>query len=62
MKNNHQTTKDETFKKYIKGLPKKRMGSGVIIRNIRNEILMLTPSYKSILEIPGGVVEENDLD
>ncbi len=36
------------------------MGSGAIIRNTAKEILMVIPSYKPILEIPGGVVEKDE--
>lgn len=53
-------SKKEAYKKFVESLPKKRMGAGAIIRNIKNEILMLTPSYKPVLEIPGGVVEKNE--
>lgn len=45
---------------YHKSLPKKRMGSGVIIRNEKGEILILKTTYKDHWEIPGGVVEENE--
>lgn len=45
---------------YYRSLPKKRMGSGVIIRNTKGEILILKTTYKKHWEIPGGVVEENE--
>ncbi len=45
---------------YYKSLPRKRMGSGVIIRNSKGEILLLKTTYKDHWEIPGGVVEENE--
>lgn len=45
---------------YYKSLPRKRMGSGVIIRNSNGEILVLKTAYKDHWEIPGGVVEENE--
>jgi 8-oxo-dGTP pyrophosphatase MutT (NUDIX family) len=45
---------------YYQSLPKKRMGSGVIIRNKKGEILLLKTSYKDHWEIPGGGVEENE--
>lgn len=45
---------------YYQSLPKKRMGSGVIIRNKKGEILVLKTSYKDHWEIPGGVVEDNE--
>ena len=45
---------------YYKSLPRKRMGSGVIIRNPKGEMLVLRTTYKGHWEIPGGVVEENE--
>ncbi len=42
---------------YMQGLPKKRMGSGVLIRNAAGEALIVVPTYKPSLEIPGGIVE-----
>lgn len=45
---------------YLASLPKKRMGSGVLIRNTAKKILMVQPSYKPFLEIPGGVVEKDE--
>lgn len=44
-------------KTYLASLPQKRMGAGLIIRDQQQRILMLRPSYKPNLEIPGGVVE-----
>ena len=43
---------------YLLWLPKKRMWSGVIIRNSENQILVLKTSYKETWEIPWGVTEE----
>jgi 8-oxo-dGTP pyrophosphatase MutT (NUDIX family) len=45
---------------YYKSLPRKRMASGVIIRNPKGEMLVLKTTYKDHWEIPGGVVEENE--
>lgn len=45
---------------YYKNLPKKRMASGVIIRNRQGLVLVLETTYKEHWEIPGGVVEENE--
>lgn len=50
----------EPQKNYYKSLPRKRMGSGVIIRNPKGEILILKTTYKNHWEIPGGVVEKNE--
>ena len=52
--------KQKTQADYYKSLPRKRMGSGVIIRNVKGEILVLKTTYKDHWEIPGGVVEENE--
>lgn len=45
---------------YYKSLPRKRMASGVLIRNKDGNILILKTTYKDHWEIPGGVVEENE--
>ena len=45
---------------YYKSLPRKRMGSGMIIRNSKGEMLVLKTTYKDNWEIPGGVVEEKE--
>ena len=45
---------------YYKSLPRKRMGSGVILQNSKGEVLLLKPTYKDHWEIPGGVVEEHE--
>ena len=45
---------------YYKSLPKKRMASGMIIRNVEGKMLVLKTTYKDHWEIPGGVVEENE--
>jgi len=50
----------EKHRAYVKTLPMKRMASGVLIRDANKRILMVKPSYKSVLEIPGGVVEANE--
>jgi 8-oxo-dGTP diphosphatase len=45
---------------FYKNLPKKRMGSGVIFFNKKDEILILKPTYKDNWTLPGGVVEVNE--
>jgi len=47
-------------KEYYKNLPKKRMGSGALILNEKNEILIVKPGYKDHWSIPGGVVDEDE--
>jgi 8-oxo-dGTP pyrophosphatase MutT (NUDIX family) len=41
-------------------LPRKNVASGALIRNEKNEILFVVPSYKPFLEIPGGLVEDDE--
>jgi 8-oxo-dGTP diphosphatase len=38
-------------------LPKKHMGAGILLRNTDGEALIVVPTYKSKLEIPGGIIE-----
>lgn len=47
-------------KAYLQNLPKKRMGSGCLIFNESGQVLLVKPTYKSVWEIPGGVVEANE--
>lgn len=42
---------------YLQSLPKKRMGAGILLRNEAGEILIVVPTYKPSLEIPGGIIE-----
>jgi 8-oxo-dGTP pyrophosphatase MutT (NUDIX family) len=46
-----------TRAEYLASLPKKRMAAGVLFRNVNHEALIVVPTYKSDLEIPGGIVE-----
>lgn len=48
-------------KAYTESLPKKRMGAGCLLFNEQGKILLVKPTYKPGWEIPGGVVEENEL-
>ncbi|QQS60356.1 NUDIX hydrolase [Candidatus Falkowbacteria bacterium] len=41
-------------------LPKKRMGSGIILLNEHNEILLTKSPYKDYWTVPGGSVDENE--
>lgn len=45
---------------FLKTLPKKRMGVGVILFNQRGEILVVKPVYKDHWSTPGGVVDANE--
>ena len=52
--------KEKILEDYRRSLPRKRMASGVIVRNTKGEMLILKTTYKDHWEIPGGVVEENE--
>ena len=45
---------------YIASLPKKYMGSGLLVRDSSGAVLIVTPTYKPTLEIPGGIVEASE--
>lgn len=47
-------------KEFQKGLPKKRMGVGVLIFNGSGEILLVKPIYKDHWSFVGGVVDANE--
>lgn len=40
--------------------PTKRMGAGLLIRNLEGAVLIVEPSYKDNWEIPGGSVEKDE--
>lgn len=50
----------ESSKEYYQGLPKKRMGAGVLLFNEKEEILIVKPTYRDYWLIPGGVVEKDE--
>lgn len=39
------------------GLPLKRVGAGLLIRDVAGRVLVVDPTYKDAWEIPGGMVE-----
>ncbi|MGI5246688.1 NUDIX domain-containing protein [Dactylosporangium sp. CA-139066] len=45
---------------YTAALPRKRMGSGVLFRDVANRVLLLEPTYKDYWELPGGAVEGDE--
>ncbi len=49
-----------TAKEYHRTLPSKRMASGAVLRNLAGAVLVVEPSYKSLWELPGGVVESGE--
>ncbi len=45
---------------FWKTIPKKRMASGALIFNEKNELLIVKPAYKNTWSIPGGVIDANE--
>ena len=45
---------------FYAGLPRKRVGAGVVYRDASNRVLMVEPTYKPDWEVPGGIVEEGE--
>lgn len=45
---------------YTATLPRKRMGSAVLLRDRDERILLVEPTYKDYWELPGGVVEADE--
>lgn len=56
----HAMDKQKDQADYYTSLPRKRMGSGVIIRNSKGEMLVLKTTHQDHWEIPGGVVEKDE--
>ena len=50
-------TKVHSRNDFYKSLPTKRMASGILFFNEKDEVLIVQPTYKETWEIPGGVVE-----
>ena len=46
---------------FYESLPKKRMGAGCLFFDEQDRILLVRPTYKPTWEIPGGIVELNEL-
>ncbi|MGW4464526.1 NUDIX domain-containing protein [Micromonospora sp. NPDC004704] len=45
---------------YTATLPRKRMGSAVLLRDREDRILLVEPTYKDYWEFPGGLVEDDE--
>lgn len=45
---------------YTVRLPRKRMGSAVLLRNTSDRILVVEPVYKDYWELPGGAVDADE--
>jgi 8-oxo-dGTP pyrophosphatase MutT (NUDIX family) len=41
-------------------MPRKRVGSGILLRDVDGRVLLVEPTYKSDWEIPGGLVEDGE--
>ncbi|SMC51966.1 ADP-ribose pyrophosphatase YjhB, NUDIX family [Kibdelosporangium aridum] len=48
------------MEKFVAGLNRKRMASGVLFCDDEDRVLLVEPSYKPEWEIPGGSVDENE--
>ena len=49
-----------TLSEFMAGLPRKRMGAGVLLTDPAGRFLLVEPSYKPDWEIPGGSVEQDE--
>jgi 8-oxo-dGTP diphosphatase len=45
---------------YTARLPRKRMGSGILLRDPAGRVLLVEPTYKDHWELPGGAVEGDE--
>ena len=45
---------------FYAGLPRKRVGAGVVYRDASDRVLLVEPTYKPDWEVPGGIVEEGE--
>jgi 8-oxo-dGTP pyrophosphatase MutT (NUDIX family) len=45
---------------YTATLPRKRMGSGVLLTDAAGRVLLVEPTYKDYWEVPGGAVEADE--
>lgn len=45
---------------YTATLPRKRMGSGLLLRDAAGRVLLVEPTYKDHWELPGGCVEADE--
>nr|AGS49333.1 MutT/nudix family protein [uncultured bacterium esnapd2] len=53
-------TEPFSVEKFVAGLSRKRMASGMLFRDDSGRVLLVEPSYKDQWEIPGGAVDENE--
>lgn len=45
---------------FYDAIPKRRLGSGVLIQDVDGSVLVVEPTYKDEWEIPGGIVEAGE--
>jgi 8-oxo-dGTP diphosphatase len=50
----------EAKARYYASLATKRMGAGLVCRDLSGRILLVRPTYKPTWEIPGGAVESDE--
>jgi ADP-ribose pyrophosphatase YjhB (NUDIX family) len=53
-------TMTSTPSDYTATLPRKRMGSGVLLTDAADRVLLVEPTYKDYWEVPGGGVEADE--
>jgi ADP-ribose pyrophosphatase YjhB (NUDIX family) len=51
---------DDVQVSVVSSLPRKGAGAGALIRDTLGRILFVVPTYRPGLDIPGGVVEDNE--
>jgi len=49
-----------TDEEYALGLPKKQVGTAVLLFNAKGELLILKPDYKDGWLVPGGATDDNE--
>ncbi len=49
-----------THEEYLKMLPKKQVGTAVILLNSKEELLIVKPDYKECWLVPGGTTNEKE--
>lgn len=45
------------YAQYLKSLPTKHIGTGMVLRDRRNRILLVKPIYRDYWKLPGGAVD-----
>ena len=45
---------------YVASLARKRMAAGTLFRDERSNVLLVDPTYKDLMDLPGGAVEAEE--